>query len=57
MIYRKLIPLMSQQRDNVLIVQSKNVRFLKNELRFSLKKILKESLDARGHYYNEHTRD
>jgi hypothetical protein len=48
---------MSQQSDNVLSVQSKNVRFLKNELRFSFKNTLKESLDARGHYYDEHRRD
>jgi hypothetical protein len=36
------------QSDNVLFVQSKNVRFLKNRLRLSFQVFWKESLNATG---------
>jgi hypothetical protein len=47
---------MSQQSDNVLFWQNKNVRFLKNELRFFFTEILEENLNERGHYHDEFSR-
>jgi len=49
--------LMLQQRDNVLYWQSKNVRFMKNKLRFFFAKNGKENLNEKGHYYIEQERD
>ena len=47
---------MSQQSDNVLNVQSKNVRFLKNELRFSLAGNREEDRAGQGSNHDEQDR-
>jgi hypothetical protein len=44
---------MLQQRDNVLFWQSKNVRFVRNGIRFFFTKKSKESLYERGHFHIE----
>lgn len=48
--------LLSPPCDNVRFVPRKNVRFLKNDIRFSFAKKSKEDFNARGHYCDEQTR-
>ena len=47
---------MSPPSDNVRFVPRKNVRFIKNDIRFSFAKKSKEDFNARGHYCDEQTR-